>query len=137
MTGSLLLLALTGICVVTYAWLDPTAPRVLALPMLGAGALVAVLGLVSAGRRVQRTRYRPDPWRSPELAVVSAYGKLTLTRQLLESTVPVPHDDLLPALVAVHSARGVAGLTALDALAARFGLATALVHLDRERSAVA
>jgi energy-coupling factor transport system permease protein len=69
-TGSLLLLALTGICVGTYAWLDPTAPRVLALPMLGAGVVVAVLGLVSAGRRVQRTRYRPDPWRAPELMTV-------------------------------------------------------------------
>jgi len=65
-TGSLLLVALTGICVGTYAWLDPTAPRILALPMLGAGAVVAVLGLASAGRRVQRTRYRPDPWLAPE-----------------------------------------------------------------------
>jgi energy-coupling factor transport system permease protein len=70
LTGALLLLALTGICVGTYAWLDPTAPRVLALPMLAAGAVVAVLGLVSAGRRVQRTRYRPDPWRTPELVTV-------------------------------------------------------------------
>jgi len=69
-TGSLLMLALTGICVGTYAWLDPTAPQVLALPMLGVGVLVAVLGLVSAGRRVQRTRYRPDPWQLPELLTV-------------------------------------------------------------------
>lgn len=69
-TGSLLMLALTGICVGTYAWLDPTAPRVLALPMLGVGVLVAVLGLVSAGRRVQRTRYRPDPWQVPEMLTV-------------------------------------------------------------------
>ena len=72
-TGSLLLLALTGMCVGTYAWLDPTAPRLLALPMLAAGATVAVLGLVSAGRRVHRTRYRPDPWRAPEL-LTSAVG---------------------------------------------------------------
>jgi energy-coupling factor transport system permease protein len=69
-TGSLLLLALTGICVGTYAWLDPTAPRVLALPTLAAGGAAAVVGLVSAGRRVQRTRYRPDPWRAPELLTV-------------------------------------------------------------------
>ena len=69
-TGSLLLVALTGICVGTYAWLDPTAPRILALPMLGAGVVVAVLGLVSAGRRVQRTRYRPDPWQAAELLTV-------------------------------------------------------------------
>jgi energy-coupling factor transport system permease protein len=69
-TGGLLLLALTGICVGTYAWLDPTAPRVLALPMLVAGVLVAVVGLRSAGRRVERTRYRPDPWRAGEVLTV-------------------------------------------------------------------
>ncbi|RYB95282.1 energy-coupling factor transporter transmembrane protein EcfT [Nocardioides oleivorans] len=69
-TGGLLLLALTGICVGTYAWLDPTAPQVLALPVLGTGVVVAVVGLVSAGRRVQRTRYRPDLWRAGEAVAV-------------------------------------------------------------------
>jgi energy-coupling factor transport system permease protein len=39
--------------------------------MLGAGVAVAVAGMVSAGRRVQRTRYRPDPWRAPELLTVA------------------------------------------------------------------
>jgi energy-coupling factor transport system permease protein len=72
-TGSLLLLALVGICVGTYAWLDPTAPQVLALPMLGAGVAVAVVGLVSAGRRVQRSRYRPDRWGGPE-SLTAAIG---------------------------------------------------------------
>jgi energy-coupling factor transport system permease protein len=70
-TGALLLLALTGICVGTYAWLDPAAPRILALPMLAAGVVVAVVGMVSAGRRVQRSRYRPDPWGAPELLTVA------------------------------------------------------------------
>ena len=32
------------------------------------GVVVAVVGLVSAGRRVQRSRYRPDPWRLGEVA---------------------------------------------------------------------
>ena len=75
-TGALLLLALCGICVGVYAVLDRTAPRVLALPMLLVGALAAVAGLASAGRRVQRTRYRPDRWRTPEVAV-AATGLLT------------------------------------------------------------
>ncbi len=70
-TGALLLAALSGTCVGTYAWLDPGAPRILALPMLGAGVVVAVLGLLSAGRRVQRTRYRPDPWRAAELLTLA------------------------------------------------------------------
>lgn len=71
-TGALMLAGLCGVCVGVYALLDLTAPRLLALPMLGLGVVVAVAGLVSAGRRVERTRYRPDRWRWPELAVVAS-----------------------------------------------------------------
>ena len=38
-----------------YAGLDHTAPRLLATPMLVLGVMVAVVGLVGAGRRVPRT----------------------------------------------------------------------------------
>ena len=69
-TGALMLGALCGICVGVYAVLDTTAPRLLAVPMLAAGVALASAGLVSAGRRVRRTRYRPDRWRWPELVVV-------------------------------------------------------------------
>jgi energy-coupling factor transport system permease protein len=72
-TGALMLAGLCGICVGVYAALDQTAPRWLATPMLVAGVAVAVAGLVSAGRRVRRTTYRPDPWLAPE-AVVMASG---------------------------------------------------------------
>ena len=58
---------LIGLCVGTYAFLDSTAPRVLAWPMLAAGVVLAGLGFVVAGRRVERTRYRPDRWRTGEL----------------------------------------------------------------------
>ena len=51
--------------------------------------------------------------------------------------MPVPHADLLPTLIAVHRERGIDGLVRVDALAARFGLATALAHVDREHAAVA
>ena len=71
-TGGLMLLGLCGICVGVYAVLDTTAPRYLALPMLGLGGLAALAGLLSAGRRVERSRYRPDPWRWPEAAVVGS-----------------------------------------------------------------
>ncbi len=71
-TGALMLVGLGGICVGVYAVLDRTAPRLLALPMLGLGVAAAVAGLLSAGRRVQTTRYRPDPWRWPELVVILA-----------------------------------------------------------------
>ena len=43
--------------------------------MLVGGAVAAFVGLWSAGRRVERTRYRPEEWRAAEL-VVSASGIL-------------------------------------------------------------
>lgn len=71
-TGALMLAGLAGICIGSYAVLDLTAPRVLALPMMGLGVVLAGVGLWSAGRQVQRTRYRPDVWRWPEFAVIAA-----------------------------------------------------------------
>jgi energy-coupling factor transport system permease protein len=68
-TGALLLAALCGIGVGTYAFLDATAPRWLATPMLLAGVAVAVVGLATSGRRVQRSRYRPDTWQVEEVLV--------------------------------------------------------------------
>lgn len=91
-TGGLLLLALTGICVGTYGWLDPTAPRALALPMLAAGVVAAVVGLASAGRRVQRTRYRPDSWRAAEVVTVSVgVGVAVLGWYVSHAQVPVAY----------------------------------------------
>ena len=71
-TGALMLVGLVGICVGVYAVLDRTAPRFLAMPMLALGVLAAAAGLLSAGRRVERSRYRPDHWRWPELAVAAS-----------------------------------------------------------------
>ncbi len=75
-TGALMLIGLCGICVGVYAALDQTAPRILAVPMLVLGVLVAFAGIFSAGRQVHRTTYRPDRWRGPEL-VVAASGVVT------------------------------------------------------------
>ena len=86
---------------------------------------------------VGSVRFRVAP--ADEFGPAMSYLVTEGTETLLEATVPVPHDDLLPALVAVHSERGVPGLTSLDALAGlRVGLVTAVAHLDRgERAAVA
>ena len=92
-TGALMLVGLVGVCVGIYALLDKTAPRVLALPMLLAGVVVAVAGLVIAGRRVQRTRYRPDRWRAPELAVVAMRPDRRGDRLVGQ---PLPAADRLP-----------------------------------------
>ena len=130
MFGSLLLLALTGICVGTYAWLDPSAPRVLALPLLGAGALVAVVGLVSAGRRVQRTRYRPDAWRPAELFTVGVGVAVAVLGWYVAHTqvvVAYPGVDVAPYLSPLALLVGVLG--ALPAVATPVP-ASALVHRE-------
>ncbi len=68
-TGALMILGLIGICIGVYAFLDSTAPRLLAWPMLALGLVAALAGFVLAGRRVQRTRYRPERWHTTELLV--------------------------------------------------------------------
>lgn len=102
-TGVLMLVGLGGILVGTYAVLDSTAPRVLALPMLAAGVAAAVAGLLSAGRRVERSRYRPDPWEWPELAVVASgvlVGALGWWISRHEPAVAYPALDGIPTISA-------------------------------------
>lgn len=103
LTGGLLLLGLSGICVGVYAVLDLTAPRYLARPMLALGVVAAIAGLWSAGRRVQRTRYRPDRWRLPEL-VVAASGLCAAwaMNEVVDSQILVAHPgvEVVPALSA-------------------------------------
>ncbi len=68
-TGALMIVGLLGVCVGVYAFLDHTAPRLLAWPMLAVGAAAAVAGFALSGRRVRRTRYRADRWHLPEVVV--------------------------------------------------------------------
>lgn len=89
-TGVLMLAGLFGVCVGTYAFLDQTAPRLLAWPMLAAGVLVAALGFHRAGRRVHRTRYRPDPWRSSEWLTVGCGVAAAVLMQFVAPAAAYP-----------------------------------------------
>jgi energy-coupling factor transport system permease protein len=114
-TGVLMLAGLCGICVGVYAGLDTTAPRLLATPMLVLGVVVAVVGLVGAGRRVTRTRYRPDPWRAPELAVMAAgLSAAVLMWWVAGHQMVVAYPDLTswPSLTAVALLAATVGLLA-------------------------
>lgn len=71
-TGTLMIAGLLGVCVGVYASLDGTAPRFLAAPVLVAGLVLAMVGFRFAGRRVRRTRYRPDRWHAPEVVVAAS-----------------------------------------------------------------
>lgn len=72
LAGVCTLSGLVGVCVGVYGVLDGTTPRYLGLPLLVTGILVAVAGFVITGRRVRRTRYRPDLWRAAEYLVAGS-----------------------------------------------------------------
>ncbi|WP_328997927.1 energy-coupling factor transporter transmembrane protein EcfT [Kribbella sp. NBC_00709] len=108
-TGALLVAGLVGICVGVYGVLDGTTPRYLAGPMLAAGVAVAAAGMISAGRRVQRSTYRPDLWRLAELiaaacgiaAAVALYRSSSVDPTNLNPSLrPLtwPQVDLIPAV---------------------------------------
>lgn len=67
-----LLAGVTGLVVGSFAVLDASAPAVLRLPMVAAGAVSCIVGLALSGRRIQRTIYRPDPWAWAEWAVAAS-----------------------------------------------------------------
>ncbi|MEU8416374.1 energy-coupling factor transporter transmembrane component T [Amycolatopsis japonica] len=68
-TGTLMIIGLLGVCVGVYATLDGSTPRYLAAPVLSVGVVIGLAGFWSAGKRVRRTRYRPDRWQPPEIVV--------------------------------------------------------------------
>ncbi len=66
LTSTLVLGGLLGACIGTYGLLDTTSSAALGVPVLLVGLGLAAAGLVLGGRRVNRSTYRPDPWRGPE-----------------------------------------------------------------------
>jgi energy-coupling factor transport system permease protein len=69
LTAALLLAGLAGLCLGAYGLLDTTVPHGVGVGGFAAGTALCVTGLALGGRRVSRTRYRPDPWRWPEWSV--------------------------------------------------------------------
>lgn len=60
LSGTCTIAGLLGVCAGVYGVLDGTSPAYLGLPMLVLGLGVAAIGFTITGRRVRRTRYRPD-----------------------------------------------------------------------------
>jgi energy-coupling factor transport system permease protein len=84
--------------------------------MLALGVTLAVAGMVASGRRVGRTRYRPAPWRWPEVVVVATGVAVLAAFLVLRGTEPlVLEPDLLAAPVVSVAALAAAllGLVAL------------------------
>ena len=72
-SGALLLVGLLGMCLGVYALLDTGTAGTLGLPLLVLGVAAGTVGVLLAGRRSIRTRYRPDPFALPEW-IVAATG---------------------------------------------------------------
>lgn len=90
-TGAFLLGALVGVGVGSYGLLDQTSPRWMSTPAIVLGVLLAVAGFWSSGRRVQRSRYRPDTWRPAEIGVALT-GILVAAGALMFVTDPLVRD---------------------------------------------
>lgn len=76
---ALMITALIGAALGTYALMDGTTPKWLSVSLLVGGATAAVLGSVIASRRIHSTSYRPDPWGTREtLIIVSGMAIATL-----------------------------------------------------------
>lgn len=99
-TGSCLLLGLTGLVVGAYAYLDATAPRVLAGPMLLLGAALAVAGFVGAGHGVVRTRYRSSRWAPADVltALTGVTAAVLMTVAAGDLAVVLPDPTSVPPL---------------------------------------
>ncbi|BCB89284.1 energy-coupling factor transporter transmembrane component T [Phytohabitans suffuscus] len=96
LTGLLMIAGLLGVCVGVYATLDGSTPRYLATPVLAGGLAVALVGFRLAGRRVHRTRYRPDRW---HLAEVAAAGSGVAVAAVMFATSSVDPTNLNPSLI--------------------------------------
>ncbi|MEV6523633.1 energy-coupling factor transporter transmembrane protein EcfT [Longispora sp. NPDC051575] len=105
LTGALVLVGLLGACLGLYALLDGRSPVLVSGPILVLGLGLAVGGLVLGGRRVTRSRYRPDTWGWREYGVVlsgllAIVGVYAFPTGLTPSVVPLAMPGLpaLPAL---------------------------------------
>lgn len=68
-TGALMLTGMAGLCAGAYGLLDATVPHLVGVLGFTAGTALCGAGLALGGRRVARSRYRPDPWGLPEWSV--------------------------------------------------------------------
>jgi energy-coupling factor transport system permease protein len=107
-TGTLVVVGLLGVCVGVYGLMDGTT-RAFGVPLLLAGLVVAGAGFLLGGRNVTKSAYRPDRWRTTDIAVaacgIAAAAVLYLTSSvdaanLYPSLSPLrwPQLALLPAV---------------------------------------
>jgi energy-coupling factor transport system permease protein len=83
-TAAGLLLVVAGV----YGVLDSGSLPVGGVPFVAVGSVLVGVGMAASGRRTNRTRYRPDPWATPEW-IVAASGALAVASLVVASMVGV------------------------------------------------
>ncbi|MEO5832443.1 MAG: energy-coupling factor transporter transmembrane component T [Nakamurella sp.] len=86
LTSLCLLVGIGGVAIGAYGVLDVGSPTWLGIPTMVTGIAVGAVGFRLAGARVQRTRYRPDPWRTREW-LVAGCGVLAAAAVFLTSQI--------------------------------------------------
>ena len=71
-TTAAVLTGLLAVASALYGVLDTGSPAIVGIPLLAAGAVIAVGAVLLGGKGVVRSKYRPDPWRAPEWLAVAA-----------------------------------------------------------------
>lgn len=94
-TGLLVVGGLIGVCVGLYGLMDASTSPHMGTWGMAAGLALAVAGFVLGGRRVRRSRYRPDRWRPAEFL---AAGSGVAAALLINLTTKVDAASLYPSL---------------------------------------
>ena len=110
LTGTVILGGLLASAVGIYGVLDTSTPAVMGTPLLLVGLALSGLGLWLGGRHVERSSYRPDPWRGAEwltlaCGVVAAAVLVTVSRTAPEGLGDAADPAGLPAAAAAGRAR--------------------------------
>lgn len=119
LVGVLTLVGLLAVAFGMYGVLDPRGTTGdWGIPILVVGVLLAVAGMALGGREIRVTRYRSDPWRTPEtitvLAGAAAAVGVGISRSLDPDLLMLPLQPIGPPGLPVLAVLGVA-LAALPA----------------------
>ncbi|KRE62447.1 energy-coupling factor transporter transmembrane component T [Nostocoides sp. Soil756] len=87
-TGVLTLGGLLACAVGLYGVLDASTPALMGTPTLVVGLLLSGAGLWLGGRHVERTTYRPDPWRGAEWLTVACGAAAAAAVVVVSRTTP-------------------------------------------------
>ena len=70
--AALLLIGLVAACIGSYGLVAAGSPVLMDAPMLAFGVIASIAAITWSARGAVRTRYRPDPWWTPEWLVAGA-----------------------------------------------------------------